>query len=838
MSDERSERWPRAVAKAARGAGAGGAVRRTATLLRRVSTRCTRLLRTAVAGRWWELVELSGVVAVTLWVAWPYLRLDTYITSFDTIAYAGPNHAVTIEALRALDVPGWNTNLFAGVAHLANPQTAAVYPLRLLVLPFDASTGLDLLAGGHLLVLAAGWWLLARWWLRLRAPAGLVAVLLGVASGTWAVRGVQYEQLFVLAWTPLLLLGIDAVLRSRRPWPAAGGLGLVVGLLTTAGHPQAVFTLVPFALVLTVARAADSGTWRRLPHLAAAGLLGAAIASAHLAPMADLAARSANTGGRPLANVADPAYVLDPASALVALLGDPGTHDPASLSGSYETSVFVGVAGLLLALVGWAAAVRRRPTRWTAVALAGSAVLGVLLAVGPRWPVYRWAYDFVPGVDQARVPGRWTALTGMAVALLAASGTDRLVRRIVDRRDAVVALAAAGVVVGLLLVPATGLGDRPVGLWLAAAAATVCAVGGLVAVSGQDVTPTIRPRRSTWLLTIPVVVLALELVPTWRWSPARLTSTPVPWTQYRSAAIEHLRAVDDGRVLALTFDELGDPAYLAGSLRPNVNATHGIRSIDGYDGGIQVTEQWVEAMSSLTGGSFDPDLLIRMQVDVPLDADRLARLGVRWALVETAVLPAEAQVPGWRGPVTVDDTVELWENPAYLGEGVLWPATRRLGDEGQVAELLASNPALPAALVDTDGPILECDGCPPAGVRLQRPANGWVVADVAGMKEPAVLAVAEQWDPGWRVTIDGRPASTLRVDGLVLGVLVPAGATSVTFTYRPAGWPAAPVVSLVATLVALAAVAAGGWQHRRERRLRSSVTTAAVEGSTSELVAR
>jgi hypothetical protein len=54
-----------------------------------------------------------------------------------------------------------------------------------------------------------------------------------------------------------------------------------------------------------------------------------------------------------------------------------------------------------------------------------------------------------------------------------------------------------------------------------------------------------------------------------------------------------------GRSVALTFDELGDPLYLVAGLRPNTNALFDIPSLDGYDGGVQVTDRWANALSSL-----------------------------------------------------------------------------------------------------------------------------------------------------------------------------------------------------------------------------------------------
>ncbi len=60
-----------------------------------------------------------------------------------------------------------------------------------------------------------------------------------------------------------------------------------------------------------------------------------------------------------------------------------------------------------------------------------------------------------------------------------------------------------------------------------------------------------------------------------------------------------------------------------------------------------------------------------------------------------------------------------------------------------------------------------------------------------------------------------------RVDYLIRGVRVPAGAHRVEFRYEPASWRAGWIVSLVALLTILAA-AAIGWRRRELRQHRAT----------------
>lgn len=52
-------------------------------------------------------------------------------------------------------------------------------------------------------------------------------------------------------------------------------------------------------------------------------------------------------------------------------------------------------------------------------------------------------------------------------------------------------------------------------------------------------------------------------------------------------------------------------------------------------------------------------------------------------------------------------------------------------------------------------------------------------------EKPALLVISFAYFPFWSATVNGSPAAVLRVNGGMMGVVVPPGNAEVLFTYRP-----------------------------------------------------
>ena len=770
-----------------------------------------------VATRRWAPVGV--VVAFWLWVAWPFLRTDGWITSFDTVAYSGPNLSVTFEAVRDGRVAHWNDLVFGGVNHIGNPQTSAMYPLLWVMAWFDVHRAMMLTTALHLAVIASGTWVLVRRFPASRAAASVAAITL-LGSGLVMARTIQFEQISVIAWIPWVLAGVDAVITSPRPWRAVALAAVAAALMATAGHPQQTYLAVPVVAAWAVGRMVDLGAHRRAGHLAAAGALALGLAASQLLPVASALDEAARTGSVDLAVVSNPSYSIDLHRLPVLLLGDPTSTNHPATAGSNEPMAFVGAVAAALAILAVATTTRDHRTSPATVALLVACAAGALvLAMGPRTFVYRTLYDHLPGFGQARSPGRWMVAATLPVALLAGLATERIRAGGLDRRRVA---ASTGLAVVALGVAVLGPFDLPSASVVAGWFAGVAAVGAVA--WWRSAPPTADDRSSAagpaaaagaWAALALLALVIVELGLAQRHSLGRTLRQPTSITELADDA-DVIVPPDAGRVLALTDDRLGEPPYLVETLRPNANVLTETPSFDGYDGGVQITKRWVDAGAALTARPFNLDLTIRSQAAVPVDTSAAARLGVRWVLLETQGRDPEVVLPGWEGPVAVDGSLELYENPDWMAEArLVAEGVPLVDDRTEVADQLLDLPLDAVALEDDDLlDDLRCErSCRSIGVDLARGDPGRLGVDLDGAADGTrVLVVDERYDPGWSVTVDGRSRPAIAVDRAMLGVVVGPDDDEVRFSYTAPGFRLGLPTTLVA---AVAAAALALWPVRR-----------------------
>jgi hypothetical protein len=724
---------------------------------------------------------------------------------------------------RALpDVPLWDPYILSGRSFLGDPQSAVFSPFSVpsYVLPFWDS--LAVAAALKLFVAAFGAFMLGRA-LGMRFGGALMSGLV-FGFSLWAVTWVSWPHMSVWAFLPWLCLAAEACVRRPGLLPFAG-LSALVGVQFLGGHPasslQVLLVLALFWLVRTVAtpELRERLGWRLLTFFGALGL-GTALAAIALIPFGELLAHSSDATAR-----ADSSDLLhQPARYLLGLFVPDYWGRKASAlqfgTGLEERAYYVAALPLMLA----AAALALRPLlRRVAVAVVGAASLGVAVGL----PIL---YDFVvalPGFDSTN-NGRFAVVTVLCLAVLAGWGLDELSagERAPARRWLVLGVVAGLLALPLLIVAVDHVGRKALGDALKVAFvledppvrnAPVVKLAAAIewAVLGGAAVLLIWLRLRGRLGAAAFVALALGLVAVDLFRAGMGYNPAIPEShavQPATPAIRYLQSQRPSRFAAL---EVKDTLSLAYPLPPNIAIRYRLYDVRGY---VIPTEEryfelWRHAIAPSPGCYY---LFCTQAAPAKPRAYRaLGLLGVTSLLQD----PGDKPLPGLRTVYDGPDA-RIYENPARLPRAFLVGRQRVVdgADRARDAVTAAGFPARTTAVVER--PIRGLGGSG-GSARITQYGRESVAVQTSAPK-PSLLVLTDSWFPGWRATVDGKSTPVERVDYLLRGVRVPAGAHTVEFTYRPTSWRVGWIVSLLALLAVLAAAGVGWRRARAAARARTA----------------
>jgi hypothetical protein len=677
---------------------------------------------------------VDRALAVAVWLAtvtalfWPVVRdalrgIPRYF-EWDVPEQYWPDLVRLCTTLDAgTGIPYWSPHDRGGYPYYADPQAAPYHPVNWAIcavagpspsihwataralLGFFATT-----AGAHV-------------WLRRttvgrgrgepplsHAAAALGACVLG--SAPFLRHNWELNLTFAIAWLPWMLAALDALL-ERPDTRRAALLALAVGLCAWSGSPPALWLSCTLCLAYASARLvarAHAGGARALAPLLGPGLVAAALSASLCAvvvvPGLLLSARSVQSD-HTFASIAAESLSADRLLALVS--PQPGNH------------LFLGPVVWL----GAGAALASRRTRLAALASLALSSIAVLLAMGEHGPLFRLAFDHVPGFATFRLPHRYEAWLGPCGALLAALGLDTALRRIETAR------------------------------------------------------PSLSPAALRWVLGIGLVALHLGLV-----------TAQLDEERHTRAGVLPCRGPDDPvrALIASSSDRVFDEFALG--CRSGTRLGH--RDLRGYQDPLML-HAYERLLSRLAE---HPGLL--------------RQLGVRYALVSPHFLhgwdhhylppPAELEdLPGAQvifrdGERAVIDLGEPVPRAYLVPEGAIVRVASR---EEALATIARAAPSAIAvleagAMDDRDPPSEPTAAGEPSTTAPNVPtvAVRDESADVVSLSLPTpheagVVVLGDTYDVGWTAVVDGAPARVLRVNGLLRGVRVAAGARVVTLHHAP-----------------------------------------------------
>ncbi len=630
--------------------------------------------------------------------------------------------------------------------------------------------------------------------------AYVLARLLGLGTLGCVFAGVVYELCgpFVswLGWpvasvmslAPWLFAAAVLILRGTHRVQAVSFFALVLAFAIYAGQPEMVVVLaVSLAVFLIVSLAKRrpghdrrGGLARPIVDFAMATAAGLGLAAPLVLPglqIANLSVRSVGT-----------TFPWDrhalPADNLIHLIAQ-GFHG-LPITGStwfgdlnfYETDVYVGVIALVLAAVGVA-------LEWQRTEVASFGVVALVTgAIVFAAPVMSFA-DSLPGIGNV-LWHRALAPLGLAIAVLAGVGMDRLVRR--HREPRVRILAGGGfVAAGIWIALVWGLrsGHLPFNQSSIQARSLVGPTTevfvGIAVVAGLTVVHA-RPLTNHVAVIVrkfagPLGGGALLLCG----SAFLVASVPAVWSSAKTTR-PTAAAVALKRIVGSSVVGLGDEASVGTlGLLPNTNGLLGVQELSVYDPMTPLAyfSSWRMA-TGRTGG----DAAIEIFSPAVTAAADARRFGVEFIL----------DAPGVPGPTGAKFVTTLGGEGLYRVPGVglatLTPDTSHLRS------------------IPNDAPGR------PLGVDRSDPAVWKIVTNsaTAGALRLRLTAL-----PGWVATLDGRPLALRRFSGVMLEARVPKGRHAVELRYWPTTFTAGIALAVLCAAGLSGALAFSSLnRHRRD----------------------
>ena len=522
------------------------------------------------------------------------LNMETH----DVVMQLAPWEHQVREAWKSGHAPLWNALAGCGYPLLANAQSAALSPLRLLALPLPLRYAMTAEAAMKVLVALTFTFLYCR--RRYGAlPSSIAAIAYGF--GPFVIAWLHFAQSTTACFLPAVLYQID-LLVERRTNARFVMTAVIGGIAVLSGHPETAVHIFLFAIAYVLWLALVEKRRGFLPTLAGAGLVAALLALPLIVPFAENVRdstrfESQKTWSRdmPFSDALSLALLVQPRLY--------GTR-PANPWGPAMAEAVTGFAGILgiaalFAIACDTIARRRFREREVFFILAALGILALLANVRP-------AVAVLHAVIGLAANARLRFLFAWILAVLIAAALDRLQRGVVAPFAIGLAAAAALLIVIVMRTPFPSDDARHDGLVSIIPSAIVLALAAIALV----------PRARSIAALLLVVAVIAEMWPlTIGWNSAFPEETFYPRTPLIDAVLRHHHP---------GFDRV---AGIGGVLFPNTNAMFGIEDVRVHD--PMEPARYVH----LLGSALTTDYYKKW---IDASSPLLDRLNARWIMTEPA----------------------------------------------------------------------------------------------------------------------------------------------------------------------------------------------------------
>lgn len=760
-----------------------------------------REIRIALPGTRADRLAVGGLAALTLILFRPAVfgGQVLFIRDIGMVWYAQIESFV--RCIASGSWPLWDVYRGFGQPLLADPSAQVLYPLtwlNLFIRPWHYYT---LFAVSHLIVSSFGTYLLARRWGCSRGAAFLAGALWSLSGPLLSLVSL-WHHFAGAAWIPWGFLVAEIALSSGKVCHAVGwGILSAVQVLAGSADMVAITGLSVLAYALT-----HHARWRspraeangRLARSALVATLVALGLSAALWLPALALARGSQRWHLPRAE--QTTWSLHPAGllGLVCLVPwhdlPPLLDDAASLRDlqlPFLSSLYLG--GPAAALVAAALISGAPRTGFLACLALGS----LLLALGRYTHAYSAATALLPALEMLRFPVKWVILAALSWSLLGGIGYDvwRAPGKHRDLRWILGVVAPLALLSALLVGASVWVGRRQT---MVSLASVLLAGAGMMAATALLALARClwgRPARALALTLAVFVVgeLAIRHQDLQHFAPAALFT-------HRPEVLEALDSSAGSRLYVYDYSVAaygGQNQGRSGWGYELARAPRGFSRPAAQSLGIQMYLNPPTAGRWGLYGSYDVDLLglspeplarlakfLRRAEGRPAHL-RLLRMGSvryvvalhreRWwdDLVPVATLPGL-----FRQPIQVLEVPDPLPR-AYLvagariadGDAALAVLDDPSFDPAREVILPSGRPQTPTASLGAGSRIIRLD---PDRVQVETDA-----------RQAGYLVLADAYERGWRVSVDGREAVLLRANVGFRAVAVAAGRHDINFVYRP-----------------------------------------------------
>jgi hypothetical protein len=693
------------------------------------------------------------------------------------------------ESWRAGDVPLWNAMAGSGYPLLANAQSSALSPLRLLALPLPFRFSFTAEAAWKILIALSFTWLLCR----RRGYSELASTFGAIAFGfcSFIVVWLHFPLITSACLVPAILYAVD-LLAERITYGRFVFAAVTWTVMLFGGHPETASHTFFIAVLLTawiivVERpfAKPRDTVRFILTLGGAMAVAGLLASPYLLPLLEAITRSKRYAELQVTpNVFG--YYSDWYSTMAWLQpqfygGIPLDH-PWGPATAESITGFTGALGVAawFALAAWVIRTRSWRSREAFFVLATALVLALIFA----WPGVSQLFHLV---FKLAANARLRLLLCLLASLQVAAVVDLLQRGF--RREFLFGVAASSI---LLLVMINGT-KFPLPVMKDTAVAAI--LPSLVVLLAATAAATIARAQRPALLVLLVLVVSELWTATAGWNPVIPSALWYPETPM----LRELQALKKTETAPFRIVGFG-PTFF-----PNISSVYGFEDIRAHD--PMANSRYLGVLRVLGGYNTSDYFALWKQSEPQL----LNFLNVRYLLT-----PPKAELPDTQRYSVVYDGRDgkIFRNNDAMPRWYVTPnvilefrddefvkrvrENRDWSNTSIVEELEVSKKAANDLLSPRPA------SAPNATIEMRRskPTDWEMTVDAP--RHTMVVSSIPYW-PGWKVLIAGEPIPARRVNGAFLGFVAPPGTTDVRIVYDPMSFRVGAWIAGLALIALIAA---------------------------------